>query len=163
MISADTPVFPNNVVALLDDRLTMIDPEVPVFKRPIRTSDPTQCIGIVPVQWSPNEDSKEMKGRIDASEPTLGEYVIAVQAFIKDMEEERGLATHSVLSQTIRSMLYRDRALAVGFASLGVTIGDTSERMQRWGVRRQAFVSNEISGAFLYMSTLEFWFETEII
>lgn len=138
----------------------MLDEQLAVFKRPLRSSDPVQCVGIIPVQWTPDPDSTEMMGQ-QSYGPTIGEYVIGIQAFVKDMDEERGLATHSVLSKMIRSMLYRDTVLRVGLGSLSVTMNDSTERAKRWGIRRQGYVNNEISGSFHYLSTLEFWLETE--
>ena len=96
-------------------------------------------------------------------EPTLQQYLITVQAFVKDMDEERGLATHSVLSKMIRSMLYRDDPLRVALGSLSVTTDNSIERTQRWGIRQQRYFSNELSGSWLYLSTLEFWLETETV
>lgn len=160
MISAEEPVFPNNITALLKMRCQMIDTDLFVVERPLRSSDPEQSIGIVPVQWSPIEDSTEMLGRRSYG-PTLNHYTVGIQAFIKDMDEERGLAAHSVLSAKLRAMLYHDDALRVGFATLSVTMNGSTERAQRWGITRQSFVANEITGSFLYLSTLEFWLETE--
>jgi hypothetical protein len=60
-------------------------------------------------------------------------------------------------------MLYGDQPLRVGLAALSVASGSSIERAQRWGIRQQRFSSNEIQGAFLYLSTLEFWLETETI
>lgn len=97
------------------------------------------------------------------SEPTISTYVIGVQAFVKDFSEERGLARHSVLSKMIRSMLYRDAPLRVGLSALSVTMNDSVERSQRWGIRAQRYLSNEIDGNFLYLSTLEFWLDTETV
>jgi hypothetical protein len=79
------------------------------------------------------------------------------------MDEERGLATHSVLSKMVRSMLYRDDALRVGLLALSVVMNGSTERTKRYGVNRQNFVSNELSGSWLYLSTLEFQLETETV
>lgn len=162
MISQDEPVFPNNITSLIALRSQMIDPDLYVCQRPLRSSDPNQSIGIVPVQWSPEEDSAEIRGRSNFG-ATLSQYTLGIQAFVKDMEEERGLAAHSVLSALIRSMLYRDDVLRVGLSALSVTMNGSTERAQRWGIRTQRYVSNEISGSYLYLSTLEVWLETETI
>jgi hypothetical protein len=160
VITSDVVVFPNNIVNLWQTRVQALDADLKVVRRPLRSSDPIQSVGIVPVEWVPDPDSAEMRGQgnVDMS---LNTYTLGIQAFVKDGDEERGLATHSVLSKMIRSMLYRDAVLRLGLAALSVTMDGSTERTQRWGIRTQRYVSNEIDGAFLYLSTLEFWLETE--
>lgn len=161
MITADEPVFPMNAVQLIAMRIDALDPDLRVFQRPLRTSDPVQSVAVLGVQVTPDDNTAEIIGRANAA-PPVSQYVIGIQAFVKDMDEERGLAAHSVLSKMIRSMLDRDTPLRVGLGSLVVNdpYGGT-ERAQRWGVRTQRFMSNELDGAFLHLSTLEFWLETE--
>lgn len=161
-ITEDTVVFPNNIVDLAAARFATIDPDLYVVRRPLRNSDPNQSIGVSAAQWLPQEDSYEMLGGpVGRHEPSLQQYLVTVQAFVKDMDEERGLAVHSVLSKMIRSMLYRDEPLRVGLSALSVSMNGSTERAQRWGIRQQRYFSNEISGSWLYLSTLEFWLETE--
>lgn len=166
MISAETPVFPNNVVELIAARSSLLDDDLIVVKRPLRRSDPVQSVGVFGAQWLPNDNSYEMRGGPEGrSEPSLSTYMISVQAFVKDMQEERGLYAHSVLSKMIRSMLYRDEPLRVALGSLSVTSGvgpsASTESTKRWGIRQQRYFSNELEGSWLYLSTLEFWLETE--
>lgn len=168
MITADTPVFPNNAVDLIAERAAFLDPDsvdkITILRRPLRESDPVQSIGVFGSQWFPDEESLEMRSiPSGVQEPTLQSYLIAIQAFVKDMDEERGLATHSVLSKMIRSMLYRDEELRLRLRALTVTMQGSTERMMRWGIRSQRFLSNELSGSWLYLSTLEFWIETETV
>lgn len=162
MIDAATPVFPNNIVSLVKTRTQLLDSELSVFQRPIRPSDPVQSVGIYGATWEPREDSYEI-GHSAPSEPTVQRYLIAAQAFVKDMDEERGLARHSVLSKMIRTMLYRDEPLRVGLSVLSVTMNGSVESARRWGIRSQRYLSNELDGSFLYLSTLEFWLETETV
>lgn len=161
MISEEIPVFPNNIVDLVSLRVSMLDPDLFAVKRPLRQTDPAQSVGIFAQQWAPNEQSYEFLGVERASQPTLQTYLIMVQAFVKDTDEVRGLATHSVLSKMIRSMLYRDEPLRVGLSSLAISMHDSLERSKRWGIRQQRFFSNELEGDWIYLSTLEFWLETE--
>lgn len=164
MINAATPVFPANVVDLISARAAFLDADLFIARRPLRESDPVQAVGIFGSQWYPDEESYEMRGApAGRHEPTLQNYMIGVQAFVKDMDEERGLAAHSVLSKMIRAMLYRDEPLRVGLAALSVTMSGSTERAKRWGIRSQRFVSNELQGSWLYLSTLEFWLETETV
>jgi hypothetical protein len=91
----------------------------------------------------------------------MQQYIVGVQAFVKDGDEEVGLARHSALSYAIRSMLYRDASIRLGFQSLSYTSNGVTERLRRWGIRSQRFLSNELSGSWLYLSTLEVWAETD--
>lgn len=157
-------LFPNNAVSILQTRCKLIDSDLFVIRRPLRESDPTQSIGVFASAWEPDEESYEMRGSPQGpSEPTLQTYRIAVQAFVKDMDEERGLATHATLSKMIRSMLYRDDPLRVALSALSATMDDSTERTKRWGIRQTRYFSNEIEGNFLYLSVLEFWLETETV
>lgn len=151
-------VFPNNAIELIATRLQMLYPnDLVVRKRPLRNTDPTKSVGIFPTDWLPDETSFEFK----SLQPTVQTYLIKIQAFCKDTNEEKGIATHSVMSKVIRSMLYNDEPLNVGLNALSVTMDGTIERIQRRGIRRQRYISNEIDGTFLYLSTLEVFLETE--
>jgi hypothetical protein len=161
MITADESVFPNNVVELLEISFQGIDPDLTVLKRPLRPSDPNQCIGVFPALWQPEEDSLEM-GHSAPHEPTLAQYQIGIQAFVKDGDEIRGLAIHSILSKRVRGVLYRDQALRVALQSLYVSDGVSTESLRRWGVRTQRYMNNDIDGKFVYVSTLDYWIETEV-
>ena len=161
MISESVPVFPNNVVDLLHKRLSLMDDDLFVIRRPLRETDPQQSIGIFAMQWVPNEESYEFLGVPKATTPTLQTYLIMIQAFIRDADEERGLATHSVLTKMVRSILYRDDPLQVGLSSLVVSMSSSLERAKRWGLRQSRYFSNELNGDWLYLSTTEFWLETE--
>lgn len=164
MITDTVPVFPNNAVSLIQQQAKLLDPDLFVVRRPLRDTDNIQSIGVFASQWNPENDSFEMRGVPSGRhEPTLSYYLITVQSFVKDMDEERGLATHSVLSKMVRSMLYRDNTLRVGLLALSVAMNGSTERTKRFGINRQNFVSNELNGSWLYLSTLEFQLETETV
>lgn len=164
MIVGTEPVFPNNIVDLVHVAAEGLSEGIRVFNRPLRESDPQESIGIFAALWEPDEESLEFSGGPEGpSEPTLQTYIVAVQGFVKDFNEEKGLARHSILSKLIRSMLYRNAALRVALRSLSVSLDDSVESTRRWGIRVQRFHSNEIGGDFLYLSTLEFWLETETV
>lgn len=98
-----------------------------------------------------------------SSEPSLGRYVVAIQAFVKDFDEEIGLAKHSILSTMVRGILYRDQSLSIALASLNVEVAGVHERTKRWGVTAQRFLNNEIgNNEWMFLSTVEFWLDTEI-
>lgn len=167
MITADTLVFPNNAVDLIANRSKLLDPagDVQVLRRPLKETDPVQSIGVFGTLWTPDDESVEMRGGFSPGpqEPTLQRYNIAVQGFVKDQNEERGLTVHSVMSKLILAMLYRDEPLRVGLAGLSVTMLGLTERTMRWGVTTQRFLNNELDSEWLYLSTVECWLETETI
>ena len=163
MIVADPNSFPNPVIDLIAQHGQALDADLFVVRRPLRNTDPPQSFGVAAANWFPDNESIEMKGVVTGSEPTISQYLVTVQAFVKHMDEVEGLAIHSTLSRMVRSMLYRDNDLIVGLRQLSVTTSTYTERMQRWGIRSQRYFSNELNATWLYLSTLEFWFETEMV
>lgn len=162
MITADDTEFPANAISLIATASAGLDSDLFVAKRPLRESDPNQSIGVYASMWLPDENSYEMRGRPDGiHEPTLQSYTIGVQAFVKDMDAERGLVVHATLSKMVRRLLYRDDTLRLGLRALQVTVDGSTERTQRFGVRSQRYVSNELQGTWLYLSTIEVFLETE--
>lgn len=165
MIDPDTLCFPNNVVDFLATALKLIDPDTRVRKRPVKDTDESQSISVFPADWQPVNSSVEMVGR--RHEPTLQRYSIVVQGFIADMDEERGIRKHSLLSAEIRSTLYRSHAVAVALPQLVVgfpgSSGATTERVAKWGVVGQQYLNNQLpnNGKFLFLSTTELFVETE--
>lgn len=165
MITADQPVFPNVAIDVIAYRAKLLDPagDLAVHKRPLLDTDEVQAIGIFGALWTPTQESLEMRGsaRPGPQEPTLSRYSIAIQGFVKDMDQERGAAAHSVLSKLILAMLYRDEPLRVGLAGLSATVLGSTETLLRWGVTTQRFLNNELDAEWLYLSTVECWLETE--
>lgn len=163
-IVVDPNVFPVNIVNILKPRFQALSTDLFVTSRPLRDSDPPQSIGVTATLWNPVEDSYEMKGLgLGLHEPTLQRYVTTVQVLAKNMDEEVGISEHSTISKLVRTMLYRDEPLRVSLGSLVWTNGTVTERAQRWGITNQRFVSNEIGGVWLFVSSLEFWLETETV
>lgn len=169
VIQANVDVFPVNVVNIIATRLRVLDPDIRIFKRPLRDSDGTQCIGVYPITWNPDESSMEMQGEllgaplVGRHQPTLQRYIVGIQAFVKDTDEEQGIAIHATLSKMIRSLLYGDVPLAVGLNALSLTMNNSRERIQRRGIQVQRFLSNEVDGIFMYLSSLEYFVETETV
>lgn len=164
MLVVDETVFPNNVVKWTSLAMGNIDPDIKVFRRALRNTDPQQSIGVFAQAWGPDPESLEMQalGHPAPQMPSTQEYTLGVQAFVKDSEEERGLAVHAALSQRVRSVLYTDTNLQVVLGQLSVNLDDGwTESMRRWGVRTARYFSGEINAQMLYLSTLEFWIETE--
>lgn len=164
MLVVDETVFPNNVVKWTSLAMGKIDPDIQIFRRALRNTDPQQSIGVFAQAWGPDPQSIEMQamGFPAPQIPTIQEYTLGVQAFVKDAEEERGLSTHAALSQRVRSVLYTDPALQVVLGQLSVNLdGGWTESMRRWGIRTARYFSGEVKAQMLYLSTLEFWIETE--
>jgi hypothetical protein len=167
MISADNIEFPNNVITLLTTRAPgYVDPtgvpgvsQIAVFKRPLRPSDGTQCIGFFPAQKRPDDTSFEMRSK----EPTLKRYSIIMQTLVTSADEEECIAIHSVLSNRLYRLWYRDSPLDAGLTALAVEADNSRERLQRRGIELQRYLSNEIDGSFIQTSWIECWIETETV
>lgn len=167
MIAAANTEFPNNIVELLAARAqSYVDPDeldvtkkVKIYKRPLRPSDGTQAVGIFPSMKLPNNTTIEMQ----SLEPTLKRYKLILQTLVTDSNEEACISIHSILSNRLWRMLYRDSPLAAGLTALAVDADNSRERMQRRGVELQRYLSNEIEGSFIETSWIECWFETETV
>lgn len=158
IFDATTPVFPNNVCNLVAARIDdLYHDDLFVAKRMLMPTDGTRSVGIAPAWWEPDEDSYEF----NSLEPTVQIYRIMVQIFAKNTDKEIGIAEHSVMSKVIRSLLYRDQPLRVGLDTLSVTMNGVTERIQKRGIRRSQYISNEIQGNWLFLNTLEYYVETE--
>lgn len=153
--------FPTNGLMVLYDRLALIEGVALVVRRPIRPIDPSFTIGVTSQDWEPN-GGPEMRGRTNP-DPTISRYIYAIQAFVKHSDVDEGLRLHAYLAKKIRVMLYRDPDLRVRLAALTEDDLGVHERTQRWGVRRQNYMSNEVDGTWLHLSTTEFYLETETI
>lgn len=149
--------FPNNVVDVLTEELGAVEGVEHVAKRPLNPPDPNMSIGVYALDWIPQGFE------IGQYEPVLATYNYALQAFVKHANEEEGILKHTLLSKLVRSMLYRETSIRVRLGALTETSLGIKERTQRWGVRQQRFISNEISGQFLFLSTMELWLETEAV
>jgi hypothetical protein len=165
MIENVETVFPNNAVLLVQERLDSLDPDIVVLRRPLLPTDPVQAISVYSTLWTPNEDSYEILGSSvpRAHEPTLQNYNIAIQGLVKDMDQERGLAVHSVMAKMIRGMLYHDAPLRIGFGLLSAQAYGVTEKFKRWGIRSQRYHANEVEGDWLFLSVLDLWIETETV
>lgn len=158
-----SPDFPNNVVKILATVLPSVDSDCLAFDRPLRPTDPDYGIGVFAQVWSPEEDSYEMKGSPSPgpNEPTLSRYQIGIQTLTKHGDTDQGLAISSILAKRVRVVLYRNQPLRLLLAGLSVSDSTSSERMKKWGIRNQRFMSNEIDGKYMFLSVLDFYFETE--
>lgn len=168
MITADIEVFPGNAVDIIVPRLQTIDADLSIKKRMLRDGDGTQTVGVFPINWIGDEDSYEMNGGVQflgqpraGNEQTLGTYTLGIWSYVMDTDEEQGIKVHNVLAKMIRTLLYRDPVLAVGLNALSVSMNGSTERIQRRRLGPQRFLSNEIDGVFMFLSSLEYYIETE--
>jgi hypothetical protein len=173
MIDENTPIFPNNVVKAIFDHITdgNLDEEVYPFMRPLRKTDPRVSLGVFASFWTPDERSFEFNGGALGGQtlggapsfPTLQRYMVSVQCSVTHGGQIEGLNKHSVFAKMVRDMLLVDPVLGVSLAGLSVTKNGITERMQRRWIPTQRYMSNEISGSFLYLATMELMIETETV
>jgi len=160
---AASAIFPNNIVICLSEVFPAVDEDAFVINRPLRPTDPNYSIGVYATLWQPEEDSFEMGGKhAGPNEPTLSQYQIGVQTMIKDGDSVRGLAISSIFTKRVRMVLYRNEPMRVALGELAVTDASYTERLRRWGVRSQRFMSNDVEGQFVFISVLDLWMETEM-
>lgn len=160
MIDPDTIAFPNNIVAEIAPRIALVDPDINVVMRTLRPTDPNLSVGVFATSWIPEDDSHEMGNR--EGEPTLGNYEIVIQTFTKAGDADTGIAVSSVFMRKVRMVLYRDATLRVALSALNVLDEYGKESMRKWKVNNCRYMSNDIDGAFVFVSTMELHFETEM-
>lgn len=162
------PHFPQNIVNVLVPVVKLINPDsdteygLRVVKRPLHETDDSESVGITAMTWTPDQESLEMMGGL--YEPTLQNYSIAIQAMVKDSDEERAIATHSVLSSELRRLLYGAPYLQVALRELAVAYGSDGpvERVKKWRLPVQNFQKGTIDGSYILLSSLELVVQTEI-
>lgn len=163
MISENLDCFPNNIVNLLAVVAPSIDQDCSVVKRPMQISDADQTIAITAIDWAPEINTTEISGW-SPGEPTVQIYKIVIQGLIEDMDEAAGLARNSAFAKLLRDMLYKNKVLRIALQKLEVKdqAGQVIERTLSWKVHSQKLANNEVNGSFMYLSTLELWFKTQV-
>jgi hypothetical protein len=149
--------FPENFIDELQTSLEASNLFDKVLRRPIQPTDPNGTAAVFAMDWSPQEMAI---GQVD---PAVTRYQVAIQTFIKNGNEQAGVIAHSQLAKKVRVMLYRDADLRVRLGTLSTSDGEVVERVQRWGVSRQRYLSNEIQKSFLFLAVTEVWLESEIV
>lgn len=148
--------FPENIVAELKASLESLGFDK-VMRRPLRPTDPHLSAAVFAVDWNPEEM------QIGQHDPAVTRYLLSIQTFIKHGDDEVGTTLHARIAKKVRVMLYRDEALRVRLGQLRATEDGVTERLQRWGVRTQRYLSNEVDATFLYLAVTELWVDTEIV
>lgn len=149
--------FPENVVEELAISLDVLEGIDVVVKRPLKPTDPNGAAGVYAVSWNPEGY------QIGQYDPAVTQYLFAIQTFVKHGDDEGGVALHSRLAKRVRVMLYRDDELRVRLGTLYTDESGIIERTQKWGVRTQRYLSNELQGTFMYLAVTEMYLETEIV
>lgn len=130
-----------------------------VVKRNLNPADANGILGISIDSWTPVD--YEMGGR-GFLEPSVVQYMFAVEHLVKWATAAEGNKVHREVAKAVRLMLYRDPAVQVSLRQLSVDEGTSRERFQRFYVGEQRFASNEINGAFVFLSATVLVIETEI-
>lgn len=154
-------VFPNNVVILMADRYEEIDDTLTVLRRPLRISDPNFTLGVFSTTWTPEQNTGQIMGVDFSREFMLEQYIIRTQILVRNSDEEDGLTQQSVLAELVRSILVDDIAFRQQLGGLTATITNTTKRLQRWWTRNGTYLSGEVKGQNLYLSTLDTMIEVE--
>jgi hypothetical protein len=149
--------FPENFVEVLKDTLTAIDISDHILGRPLKPTDPSGSIGVFAVDWTP------VDAQIGQYDPAVTRYMLSIQSFVKHGSEQEGVALHARLAKKVRVMLYRNEDLRVRLSSLSVVEDGVTERVQRWGVEIQRYLSNEIDNNFMFLASTECFIETEMV
>lgn len=137
---------------------TRLVPEHFFAERALRASDPAMSVGVTVMSWA-HEPTTAQIGQV---EPAMGRYNVRVQNMVKHVKEEEGRAIHNVQNALVRAILYRDVDLRLRLVGVDEEIEGSAERVKRMGVKRQDFLSNQVSGSFLYLCATEVYVETEI-
>lgn len=150
--------FPENVLDEIEKSVQTYMSEYDVVHRPLRIQDPPRSLGLFAFDWSPLDDSKQI-GQI---EPALNKYEIRIQTLFKGVGEVEARGENVLASKSLRAILYRDPTLVIRLRALSEEFLDTRETFKRYGVRRQSFLNNQMSGSMINLIVTEVWFETEV-
>lgn len=165
VIDLTAEVFPGIAIELIMARYGMLTLStgdvITVLGRPARAADPNWSICVYATEWTPVTNSYEMTGKSGSREATLQRYTILIQAFIKDANEERGILSHSVLSEVVRSILESDGPLRAQLGGLAATLGDSVKMLKRWWVASGKYQSGSVGTNNLYLTTNQLILEVE--
>lgn len=151
------PYFPTAFVDAVVSSLQANLPNNIVLHRPLRSEDPGGVIGVWAENWVADEDSFVM----GQNDPVVTRYLVRVRNLIKATDEEYGRGIFSVEAKAIRVILYRDPDLRVRLAGLQEEMMSTVERVKKYTVARQDYMSAQMSGAFNFLATTDVRIETE--
>lgn len=150
--------IPQHIVRSFRDTFMERLPDHHFAERQLRPTDPALSLGVVVMSW----EHLPTSAQIGQVEPALGRYTVRVQNLVKHAREEDGRNLHNVQCALVRAVLYRSEELRLRLIGVDEEIEGSAERVKQLGVRRQDFLSNQISGSFLYLCASEVYVETEI-
>lgn len=142
---------------LLAAELTAPEADFPVQEvlvRPVRPTDANRTIGIVPGEAEPA--GSEIRGNI---EPTLIEWPVVVQVFVKHADEIEGRNVRSRLIQRVRRTLFLP-----GTVQALMTLNDGYERVSKFNIRRfdpDSATARDANKQFFFLGQVELFFQTE--
>lgn len=128
-----------------------------VLPRLLRPADPAKSVGVAVQNFTYDGQTYLIGSR----EPAVGRYQVRIQNMVKHTDEEVGRKIHNVQSALVRAILYRDPELGVRLLGVNRELEGSDERIKRFGVRRQDFLSQQISGSFTYLCVTEVYVESE--
>lgn len=153
------PIYiPEHIVTSFKQTFNEMLPDHYFAERQLRPTDPQLSIGTTVITWEHLPTSAQIGQR----EPAIGRYTVRVQNMVKHLKEEEGRKIHNAQCALVRAVLYRNDALRLRLIGVDEEIEGSAERVKQMGVRRQDFLSNQISGSFLYLCASEVYVETEI-
>lgn len=147
--------FPDLFVFSLIDALlantTMIEK---VYSRPIRPDDPSRSVGVIEGEGRPSE--YEIAGRLD---PSMLDWDVAVQVFVKAANEIDGRNTRRRMMQEVRKTLFLPSTV-----NALMTLNDDTERVTKFRMRTLDFSAVEVRDAnkqFFLLGQVALTFTTE--
>lgn len=152
--------FAELAIDTLATHFASVDGVASVVKRSLNPADGNGLLGVTIDTWTPID--YEMGGR-GFLEPSVVQYLFAVEHIVKWASAAEGNKVHREVAKAVRLMLYRDPNVQVSLRQLSVDEGTSRERFQRFYVGEQRFASNEIKGAFVFLSATVLVIETEIV
>lgn len=153
----NTNAFPASIVTTLTRNLRRLPVIQEVLMRPLRPVDPNYCLGVFANDWTPGIGSYA----IGQEDPQHATYHVRIQCMVKHLIEQEGLQEHSVLSKSLRAMVYRDAQLRAELTALAEETFGVAERLKHYTVQAQRFLTNELSGSYIYLSSMDVNFNVE--
>ena len=132
------------------------DPDLPVdgiVYRPVRPTDPTRTVAFVEGETTPAGNE------IGLAEPSLMEWTVVIQVFVKHSNEVDGRNIRRRLLQRVRKTLYLPSTVQAL-----MTLTDDYERVSRFRLRSIDFSTTEARDAnkqFFFLGQIELSFHTE--
>lgn len=147
--------FPDNVFAVLQERLITLPGVSGVLLRPLEPTDANGSIGLVFESWQPVEYE------IGGGGPGISEYTIQIEHLVKNADRASGNKDHRSVARNVRTMLYHDEGTVVALRQLTSSVGGTTERLLRWEIF-QSFAANDVKQSFYFLSVTTVKFTTSI-